>query len=307
MSCKSCARTVLGLFIQSVPRTHVAVPSRSILLSSQTSQFSTSTRRAESVTDAPSAPTRKRKPRSPTGRNAPKDPNSPVTRPSRPTTSLKPSSERTQTSKTATPKSTKPTSKPSQPSPKFKTDPKSKTNPNSPPPEPWRTHRLAIQQKLANSSWNPRKKLSPDTLEMIRHLHTTQPLKFTTAFLATHFKVSPEAIRRILKSKWKPSDEEAEDRMRRWDKRGERIWSNLVEMGVKPPKRWREMGVGRAENGERPKWKGRRGRVPVNDNAGVHVDEGWGGEEEGLIPFVDETGEVVGEKRGGGSLADRIG
>lgn len=57
--------------------------------------------------------------------------------------------------------------------------------------------------------------------------------------------------------------------MRRWDKRGERIWSNLVEMGIKPPKRWREMGVGRADNGDRcPVWKTRRrNQIEINDSA----------------------------------------
>lgn len=142
---------------------------------------------------------------------------------------------------------------------------------------------------MGGEAWNPRKKLSPDTVEGIRHLHSTQPDKFTTPVLADHFKVSPEAIRRILKSKWRPSDEEYEARMERWDKRGERIWSNLVEMGVKPPKKWREMGVGRAENGELPRWKsGRRNQVDVrdsvNDNFKDYVPE------EDLIPIVGKSG-----------------
>lgn len=147
----------------------------------------------------------------------------------------------------------------------------------------WQVQKAALKEKLGGEAWNPRKKLSPDTMEGIRHLHTSQPDRFTTPVLANHFKVSPEAIRRILKSKWRPSDEEYEDRMRRWDKRGERIWSNLVEMGVKPPKAWREMGVGRTTNGERPKWKGRwRNMVEVKDSASKDflVEEG------DIIPIV---------------------
>lgn len=124
-----------------------------------------------------------------------------------------------------------------------------------------------MKEKLGGEAWNPRKKLSPDTMEGIRHLHNSQPEKFTTPILAEYFKVSPEAIRRILKSKWKPNDEEYEDRMERWNRRGERIWTNLVEMGVKPPKKWREMGVGRATGGERPKWKTRPRKVAVQDSA----------------------------------------
>ena len=149
--------------------------------------------------------------------------------------------------------------------------------------EPWQVEKAVAKQKLGGEAWNPRKKLSPDTMEGIRHLHQTQPLKFTTPVLAQQFKVSPEAIRRILKSKWRPSDEEQEERGRRWDKRGERIWSNLVELGVKPPKKWREMGVGKADPGQKPRWKSRwRNTVPINDSA---RDEDTF--DETLIPIVD--------------------
>jgi hypothetical protein len=151
----------------------------------------------------------------------------------------------------------------------------------------WQTQKAALKEKLGGQAWNPRKKLSPDTMEGIRHLHSTQPTKFTTPILAEHFKVSPEAIRRILKSKWQPSDEEYEARMQRWNKRGERIWTNLVEMGVKPPKKWREMGVGRATGGALPKWKSRaRNMVHVRDSASDNfvVDDG------DIIPVVDGSG-----------------
>ncbi|KAJ8108719.1 hypothetical protein OPT61_g7978 [Boeremia exigua] len=151
----------------------------------------------------------------------------------------------------------------------------------------WQAEKDAIKKKLDGEAWNPRKKLSPDTMEGIRHLHQTQPEKFTTPVLAEHFKVSSEAIRRILKSKWRPSDEEHDERMRRWDKRGERIWSNLVEMGIKPPKRWREMGVGRADNSDRrPVWKARRrNQIEVRDSA----PEAFLPEED-IIPTVDASG-----------------
>lgn len=152
---------------------------------------------------------------------------------------------------------------------------------------PWQIQKAAMKEKLGGEAWNPRKKLSPDTMEGIRHLHSTQPDKFTTPILAAHFKVSGEAIRRILKSKWRPSDAEYEDRMERWNKRGERIWTNLVEMGVKPPKKWREMGVGRATGGQKPKWKSeRRNMVHVRDSASSSfiVDDG------DIIPIVDGSG-----------------
>ena len=153
----------------------------------------------------------------------------------------------------------------------------------------WAVQKEALKEKLGGEAWNPRKKLSPDTMEGIRHLHSTQPDKFTTPVLAEHFKVSPEAIRRILKSKWRPSDEEYEARMERWNKRGERIWSNLVEMGIKPPKKWREMGVGRAENGEMPRWKSRnRNQVGVRDSVNHNFKDYV--PDEDLIPTVDKSG-----------------
>lgn len=145
----------------------------------------------------------------------------------------------------------------------------------------WQIQKAALKEKLNGEAWNPRKKLSPDTQEGIRHLHQTHPDKFTTAVLSDHFKVSPESIRRILKSKWKPSDEELENRLARWDKRGEKIWSNMVELGLKPPKKWREMGVGSMKNGQAPRWKSNaRNTVPMNDSAS-----------EDIIPIVSGNAE----------------
>ena len=112
--------------------------------------------------------------------------------------------------------------------------------------EPWQTQKEALADKFGPTGWLPRKRLSPDTLEGIRALHTQYPDRFTTPILADQFKVSPEAIRRILKSKWRPNDVEEERRRRRWEKRGENIWSQMVEMGIKPPKKWRIMGVGKS-------------------------------------------------------------
>ena len=112
--------------------------------------------------------------------------------------------------------------------------------------ESWQTQKKALSEKFGPTGWLPRKRLSPDALEGIRALHAQYPDKFTTPILADQFKVSPEAIRRILKSKWRPKDEEEERRRRRWEKRGQNIWSQMVEMGFKPPKKWRDMGAGKS-------------------------------------------------------------
>ncbi|KAI9720552.1 MAG: Required for respiratory growth protein 9 mitochondrial [Chrysothrix sp. TS-e1954] len=109
----------------------------------------------------------------------------------------------------------------------------------------WQLQKNALRDKFGDEAWSPRKRLSPDALEGIRAMNAQYPDHFTTPVLADHFKVSPEAIRRILKSKWRANAAEEEDRRARWDRRGERIWEGLVEKGVHAPKKWRDMGIGR--------------------------------------------------------------
>lgn len=101
--------------------------------------------------------------------------------------------------------------------------------------EPWQIQKEALKEKF-EEGWHPRKKLPPDTLDTIRHLHATKPDDWTTPVLAEQFKVSPEAIRRILKSKWQPSNDERQKRQDRWEKRHERIWSHMEELGLRPKK-----------------------------------------------------------------------
>lgn len=111
--------------------------------------------------------------------------------------------------------------------------------------EPWQVQKSVLAEKFGHTGWLPRKRLSPDTLEGIRALHAQYPEKYTTPVLADQFEVSPEAIRRILKSQWRPNDKEEDERRKRWNKRGETIWTEMAEMGVKPPKKWRRKGIGR--------------------------------------------------------------
>ncbi|ERF69444.1 hypothetical protein EPUS_07848 [Endocarpon pusillum Z07020] len=102
------------------------------------------------------------------------------------------------------------------------------------PREHWQIQKDALKEKFGEEGWSPRKKLSPDTMEGIRALHEQYPQKYTTPVLAEQFKVSPEAIRRILKSKWRPSPEKMEERRARWAKRHDRIWDAQAEMGLRP-------------------------------------------------------------------------
>lgn len=106
----------------------------------------------------------------------------------------------------------------------------------------WLKQKQALKQKFPEG-WRPPKRLSPDALEGIRVLHKQFPEMYTTEALADKFEVSPEAIRRILKAKWEPTAEEEEDRQRRWFKRGVSVWQRYAELGMQPPRRWREAGV----------------------------------------------------------------
>ncbi|SPQ27276.1 5b5d540c-439b-4d71-866b-8314cb4ede48 [Thermothielavioides terrestris] len=111
----------------------------------------------------------------------------------------------------------------------------------------------ALKKKFPEG-WNPRKKLSPDALVGIRMLHKQFPEEYTTEVLAQKFEVSPEAIRRILKSKWNPDPDEEMDRQRRWFNRGKRVWTHWAALGKKPPRKWRAVGIVRD-----PSWNIPRG------------------------------------------------
>ena len=59
-------------------------------------------------------------------------------------------------------------------------------------------------------------------MEGVRLIKRHNP-DITSSELAAQFKVSPEAIRRILKSKWVPTEEEEERIQKRWKRRGEKV------------------------------------------------------------------------------------
>jgi hypothetical protein len=140
--------------------------------------------------------------------------------------------------------------------------------------EAWAVQKEALKRKFGEQGWQPRKRLSPDTMEGIRALHASDPNTYTTATLSEHFKVTPEAIRRILKSKWRPNEAEAEDRRIRWERRGVKKWTEMAEQGVRPPAKWRHMGIG-SEGGVK------EGMVPKRKKKGK--DEG-----QNFAPLVGE-------------------
>ncbi|RYP82729.1 hypothetical protein DL769_001538 [Monosporascus sp. CRB-8-3] len=124
---------------------------------------------------------------------------------------------------------------------------------SEPKKEPWQMQKEALKQKFPEG-WRPRKRLSPDAVDGIRALHAQFPEEYPTEVLARRFEVSPEAIRRILRSRWRPSPEEDEERQQRWFNRGKQIWSQMAALGRKPPKKWRREGIVRD-----PSWNVKRG------------------------------------------------
>ncbi|KAK0613761.1 hypothetical protein B0T14DRAFT_410884, partial [Immersiella caudata] len=106
----------------------------------------------------------------------------------------------------------------------------------------WKAQKAALKEKFPDG-WNPMKKLSPDALAGIRAIHQQFPDVYTTPVLAEKFKMSPEAIRRILKSKWTPKPVEEIERQERWIERGKKVWARYAEQGIKPPVKWRKEGI----------------------------------------------------------------
>jgi hypothetical protein len=127
---------------------------------------------------------------------------------------------------------------------KRKTSPQPEDQTFPPKHERWQLHKAALKDKFPDG-WRPRKRLSPDALVGIRALHEQFPEEFSTEVLAKKFEVSPEAIRRILRSKWSPSTDEEIDRQERWFRRGKSVWARYAELGLKPPQKWRREGIDR--------------------------------------------------------------
>ncbi|KAH7270578.1 uncharacterized protein BKA55DRAFT_552125 [Fusarium redolens] len=120
--------------------------------------------------------------------------------------------------------------------------------PSSLQPQPkenyWKIQKAALKEKFPEG-WRPRKRLSPDALAGIRALNAQFPEVYTTEALSNKFEVSPEAIRRILRSKWQANPEEEEKRNARWLRRGKDVWEQKAALGIKPPQKWRREGITR--------------------------------------------------------------
>ncbi|KAB5592361.1 hypothetical protein CTheo_4185 [Ceratobasidium theobromae] len=104
--------------------------------------------------------------------------------------------------------------KPRAPAQRSKTPPilHSNTRPrrpkSRPPPTPqaYLAHRETIKRRFPNG-WAPPRTISREAMEALRTMHAQDPVRFRTPVLANKFKISPEAVSRILRSKWRPSPE----------------------------------------------------------------------------------------------------
>ncbi|GAA99217.1 uncharacterized protein L969DRAFT_93680 [Mixia osmundae IAM 14324] len=82
----------------------------------------------------------------------------------------------------------------------------------------WKVHREALREQFP-AGWNPARKVSRMQMADIRELHAMDPIAYATPILANGYKISPEAVRRILKSRWQPDLERADEMQAQWEKK----------------------------------------------------------------------------------------
>lgn len=91
----------------------------------------------------------------------------------------------------------------------------------------WKKQMFALKEKFP-TGWNPLKKLSREQMDHMREIKRAQP-SINLNELASMFKISPEAARRIIKSKWRPDAAKAQKLEQRWKRRGQQLKANRRE------------------------------------------------------------------------------
>ncbi|SCU96337.1 LAME_0F15918g1_1 [Lachancea meyersii CBS 8951] len=110
----------------------------------------------------------------------------------------------------------------------------------------WKRQKLALNRKFEGQQWSPKKKLSREQMESLRLLKQQFP-KMTASQLGEHFQVSPEVVRRILKSKWTPDETETSKIQERWKRRSERVNKLYESYSIQgPPPKKLVLGSGRS-------------------------------------------------------------
>lgn len=87
-------------------------------------------------------------------------------------------------------------------------------------------------RESSTGAWLPRKRVSPDSIDGIRALHAYDPAEYSIDALSGRFKISTSAIQRILKSRWRPSEQEQLQRRERWRRRGHGINISKAALGI---------------------------------------------------------------------------
>jgi hypothetical protein len=114
---------------------------------------------------------------------------------------------------------------------------------SDPTPSRWAQHRASMKTKFPKG-WAPPRKLSRAAMDGLRALHAHDPDTFSTPVLADKFRISPEAVRRILRGKWQPTPEqrarllEREKQYRQDRNRSKRA----VDRVGKAENKWRKTG-----------------------------------------------------------------
>jgi hypothetical protein len=90
-------------------------------------------------------------------------------------------------------------------------------------------HKDAMKRDFGEEGWNPPRKLSREAMDGLRALHQYDKVRFSTPVLAEKFRISPEAVRRILKSQWRPTDEQVMKNVRK-HREGYQAWLNERRM-----------------------------------------------------------------------------
>lgn len=89
-------------------------------------------------------------------------------------------------------------------------------------------HRQAMKGRFPDG-WDPPRKISREAMDGLRTLHAHDPVTFSTPILAEKFRISPEAVRRILKSKWVPKKDEKAKLMEKERRRKQEYIAKRIE------------------------------------------------------------------------------
>ncbi|QRW05431.1 neugrin domain-containing protein [Ceratobasidium sp. AG-Ba] len=112
-------------------------------------------------------------------------------------------------------------------------------NPQEYPPRParrptptlpeYKAHRARMKQ-LYPEGWGPSHTISREAMETLREMYARDPVQFRTPVLANKFKISPEAVSRILKSKWQPSPERKAEMVARDRREKDRLFTERMRV-----------------------------------------------------------------------------